>query len=166
MASESIAHEVFDLMGYLLRAHLDSRNNNVLILDRVFIHKLNSLSYFVQYNQATPQKSITQWLFRSSHLRILTHTLKELILFYQNNHVQYSKQLPKKVLLKRFHSISTTGTSLNQQLTNLYSGYERVNFWSCIFRLSSKWSLAGAGKSRCKEGKLIFDIVARKTLIT
>ena len=56
MASESIAH---DLMGYLLRAHLDSRNNNVLILDRVFIHKLNSLSYFVQYNQATPQKSIT-----------------------------------------------------------------------------------------------------------
>ena len=109
MASESIALEAFGL-------------------DRVFIHKLNSLSYFVQYNQAAPQKSITQWLFRSSHLRILTHTLKELILFYQNNHVQYSKQLPKKVMLKRFHSISTTGTSLNQQLTNLYSGYERVNF--------------------------------------
>ena len=40
MASESIALEAFGL-------------------DRVFIHKLNSLSYFVQYNQAAQKKSIT-----------------------------------------------------------------------------------------------------------
>ena len=49
MASESVAHSAFGLMGYWLRAHSGSRNNcQIFILEPTFINK-SMISFFFSY---------------------------------------------------------------------------------------------------------------------